>query len=250
MILGTDIEIFVTKDKKAINACGLVQGTKEYPYQWGEKGFLTSLDCIMMEYNTPATDNKEVFKKQIIDSQDYLKSLLKDGLELSPFPFYEVDESELYTIESITFGCQPDLNAYTGKENKIKVNPSTFRGRSAGMHLHIDVEHDLQKEFVKILDLTLAIPALLIEPDNNRKKLYGNPGSHRDNGKWVEYRVLSSWFQQKEYLDFIWDNSQLALNLLESGFRVNKTDNVKDIIKNNDKKAAELLIKKYNLLCN
>jgi hypothetical protein len=248
MILGTDIEIFVTRNNKAINACGIVEGTKTFPYQWKEGGFLTSLDCIMMEYNTPITDNKKVFKKQILESQDYLKSLLESDLQLSPFPFYEVDEEELYTVESITFGCEPDLNAYTGKYNVVKVNPMKFKGRSAGFHLHIDVKHNLQKDLVKLLDFTLAIPSLLLEPDNDRKKLYGNAGSYRDNNKWVEYRVLSSWFQQERYLDFVWNNSELALNLLESNFKDHEKYNIKNIIKNNDKSKAELLIKKYNLL--
>ena len=116
------------------------------------------------------------------------------------------------------------------------------------MHLHIDVEHQLQKQLIQLLDFTLAIPGLLLEPDNERKKLYGKAGAYRDNNKWVEYRVLSSWFQQEKYLDFVWNNSELALNLLESNFKDHEKYNIKNIIKNNDKSKAELLIKKYNLL--
>jgi hypothetical protein len=250
MVLGTDIEMFVIdkQTKKAVNACGIVQGTKYSPYQWKEGGFLTSLDCIMMEYNTPATSSKDVFIKQIYDSQQYLKSLLSDNLELSAFPYYDVDPDQLYTVESITFGCEPDINAYTGKFNRVTVNPETFPGRSAGMHLHIDVEHSKQRDLVKLLDFTLAIPSLLLEPDNNRKALYGKAGSYRDNIKWVEYRTLSSWFQQLQYLDFIWNNSQMALHFLEDNFKDYRNYDIKNIIKNNDKAGAELIVKKYNLL--
>ena len=250
MILGTDIEMFVInkQTKQAVNACGIVQGTKYSPYQWKEGGFLTSLDCIMMEYNTPATSNKDVFISQILESQEYLSSLLPNNLELSPFPYYDVNPEELYTVESITFGCEPDLNAYTGKFNKVSVNPETFPGRSAGFHLHIDVDQSQQREFVKLLDFTLAVPGLLLEPDNNRKALYGKAGSYRDNIKWVEYRTLSSWFQQKEYLEFIWNNSEKALELLNDRFKDYKNYDIKNIIKNNDKAGAELIVKKYNLL--
>ena len=249
MILGTDIEMFVInkQTKQAINACGIVQGSKYKPYEW-KPGFFTSLDCVMMEYNTPPTNDKEIFKKQILDSQEYLNSLLHTDLELSPFPYYEMDEDQLCTTESITFGCEPDYNAWTGKTNRVSVNPLTFKGRSAGLHLHIDVEHQLQKQLIQLLDFTLAIPGLLLEPDNERKKLYGKAGAYRDNNKWVEYRTLSSWFQQPQYLDFLWDNSELALNLLQDNFKEFKAYDIKNIINNNDKTAAEMLTKKYKLL--
>lgn len=119
MKLGTDIEVFLTdQNNNPKNAFGIIKGTKEFPYEW-EQGYFTSLDCVLLEYNTPPRESKEDFKQDIKKSLNYLQSIIPEGDKLSFLPAYEFSESELFTVESKIFGCSPDFNAWTNKVNVI-----------------------------------------------------------------------------------------------------------------------------------
>ena len=246
MILGTDIEVFVLQDGEPLNACGIVQGSKETPYKWTEEeGYLTSLDCVAIEFNTPPVNNKKDFKESIQKSLKYIQSLLTENQTICFNPSLNFDRNQLYTIESITFGCSPDYNAWTNKVNKIQAAEDTTI-RSIGTHLHLDCKEEDRLRLIRLLDLTLGIPALVFEPENERRTLYGKAGAFRPVAYGIEYRHLSGWFAQPRYLDFVWDGAELAMYMLEKGLDAPKS--VKRIIDSNNVESAKTMISKHNLL--
>jgi hypothetical protein len=245
MKIGTDIEVFVLENNSPKNPCGIVKGEKEEPFQWDTEGYMTSLDCVAIEYNTPPVTNKSDFKQSVLHSLKYVQTLLKDNQKLCFSPSLRFPDSELYTIESITFGCTPDYNAWTGKMNKISGGLATDNLRSIGLHTHYDCNEKDVKAMVKLLDFTLGIPALLLEPENERRNIYGKAGAYRPSKFGFEYRHLSGYFQQEQFLDFIWDNSELAFSLFKEGFVAPKE--VRTIIDTRNLESAKTMVKEYNL---
>ena len=245
--IGTDIECFIVNNQnKAINAFNYVKGTKEFPFEW-KRGFFTSLDCVLMEYNTPPTTELNIFKRDILDSISYLNTLIEESksLHISFFPSYELSEDQLFNPESKIFGCTPDFNAWTENINST-VSGDDTNLRSAGLHLHFDCNPEDVIPLIKNLDMFLGIPALVLEPENERRNIYGKAGAFRETRYGCEYRHLSSWFQQEQYLDFIFKNSKKAFEYTQKGFVADR--NIESIINNKDLKTAKEIIKEFNLL--
>lgn len=133
-------------------------------------------------------------------------------------------------------------------------------------HLHcgfsdVEVEFDDMKlfnyrvdeqraELVKVLDLFVGIPSVILEPDNKRKELYGKAGAFRPKSYGLEYRTVSNFYLVNTSLRkwafesvvnafrFFNEKGKLANNLAKY---------IEETINNNDKVAAGELIKEFNL---
>ncbi len=103
-------------------------------------------------------------------------------------------------------GCDPDLNAYTGKTNYGIPNYERFAYAVCGFHLHCDVKppegidttegEQYMADLCKIFDLMVTLPFMLIEPIEEHAKIrraagYGRAGSFRIKDYGIEYRTLS-----------------------------------------------------------
>lgn len=65
---------------------------------------------------------------------------------------------------------------------------------------------------VKLLDIFLGIPSVIIDPDKERRKLYGRAGAFRLTKYGFEYRTLSSYMMSKDsILNLVWDLLSLAV---------------------------------------
>lgn len=107
-----------------------------------------------------------------------------------------------------------------------------------------------RSEIVKVLDLFVSVPSVLMEPDNKRKELYGKAGAFRPKPYGLEYRTPSNWYLANNKLKrWMFDSVKKAIEFFnENGQLENNLANyICQTINNNDKDAAKVLINKFNL---
>jgi len=255
--IGCDNELFL-KDKitgKYYTAEGIIKGTKANPYKFDPLNdyFATSLDCVLAEYNIPPAKNPEELWASIEKCHQYIKSLLPENMIISCDPAARLDEDQLITPTSIIFGCETSLSCYS--EEEIRPINTGDNLRSAGSHFHSGYDNpneEINREAVRAMDLFIGVPSILIEPENERKKVgYGCAGNYRNKKYGFEYRSLSAYFtSEKRLVEWVFNNSKKAIQFVND-------NNVKDIIdlghviqsciNNENKYTAELLVKEFNL---
>ena len=111
--------------------------------------------------------------------------------------------------------CDPDYNAYTEEVNPKPEGASTNL-RSAGFHVHVgypNQNYETSVNIVKWMDVFLGVPSLLLDPDTERRKLYGKAGCFRLQPWGVEYRVLSSYMMHNEtFIRYVYKQTMTAVS--------------------------------------
>jgi hypothetical protein len=175
----------------------------------------------------------------------------KYGFALSRLSAASFPKEELSDPRAFIFGCDPDLNAWTGRINP-RPKAADQNLRSCGGHLHIGYKFKTKaeaKRAVKLVELFVGVPSVLIDEGEERKKLYGKAGAMRYKPYGVEYRTLSNfWVFDKELRTWVYRNVERAMSLLDTDFDV---DSLRDVIvhtiNDNDKSMAHSLINQYNI---
>lgn len=255
--IGADPELFIVDktNNKVISSVGLIPGKKGEPYVADNmpKGFGIEIDNILGEFNIPPTSSKEGFVNNI----EYMKNYIDDFIK-SKNPNYTiqciasrmVDDDQLTSPEAREFGCSIDYNAYTRRANPKPKGTSTNL-RSAGFHIHVGYDHpsvNLSLNLIKLFDIYLGIPSILIDKDTKRRSLYGKAGAFRLTKYGFEYRTLSSYLMsKKEYLTLIWDLMARAFigDYSPSDF---DQDKVQYIINNSDSNLAKEFLRETRIL--
>lgn len=223
--VGADPEIFVTKNGVLSSAYGLVDGTKERPTKV-EQGAV-QVDGMALEFNIDPATNKKEFGQNIAAVMEQLKQMVPE-YELLPAASVHFDKNYLDSQpeEAKELGCNPDYNAYTGKENPAPNADTTLR--TAAGHVHIGWTEG-QNEFdpdhmdhcimvVKELDISLGLMSVIIDKDKERRELYGKAGAFRPKSYGVEYRVLSNfWLKDKNLIDWVYDQVNEVMSRLCEG---------------------------------
>ncbi len=128
--------------------------------------------------------------------------------------------------------------------------------RSAGAHLHCSypgLDQIKGLALIKALDLYISVPFVLMEPDSDRKKLYGKAGAFRfkelPSGQYiVEYRSPSNfWLTSEELTRFVYRQMMKAIDYIEAGGEVTNPDDIVKAINTNDKDLAQEIIDDYNI---
>lgn len=252
MRLGADPEVFLKKGQKHISVVGIVKGNKWSPFQvpFLPKGFTLQQDNVALEFGIPPAANKGAFI-------DYIQEVKRAGRQITKLSYSKescvvFDEDQMQTAEAHIFGCEPDYNAWTCKENP-QPKPGHQFMRSAGGHVHVETSLD-KLWVVRAMDLYLGVPSVLMDTGEDRKQMYGKAGAHRPKKYGVEYRTLSNfWIFDKKLIGWVWDQSERALQegfaMTEDGQLVQhlKMFPIQECIDNNDKKLAEKLVKEFNL---
>lgn len=255
--IGSDPELFIinTKTGKVVSSIGIIPGEKDNAFRektW-LKGFGLEIDNILAEFNIPAVKTKATWIKYMNFMKDYIRKFVKKvnpDLDILCTASMMVDDDQLDSEEAKQFGCAPDYNAYTEKENP---KPQGDRGnlRSAGCHIHIGYPKcnpNTSIELVKYLDAYLGVPSILIDTDDKRRSLYGKAGSFRLQQWGVEYRVLSSKFiENDKLLEWVWNKVKTAIMAHHFSIPLPPENLVIKAINNSDQKLAKELIEKYNL---
>ena len=254
--IGADPELFIIdKYNRPYPAIGMVKGDKEDPHQISKEGHCVQVDNVMLEFNIPPRNNPEQTWRDIQHVMIYFNSILAPlSLKTSIQASAMFDPKHLTSDKAQEFGCDPDLDVWLERFNDPP-NPETNL-RTAGGHVHIgykDADMDKSSELVKLFDLYLVIPSLLIDPDDKRREMYGKAGAFRFKDYGVECRQLSNfWISDKKYVEMIYNQVDKMFDALNSGNIIERESalakKIVNIINNNDKQGAEKMIKEHNII--
>ncbi len=255
--LGADPEIFLKDASNAfISAIGKIGGSKQFPRPLpiGD-GFAVQEDNVALEYNIPPAEDARQFSNNIEMAMQFLSNEVQQyGLKFANECAVSFPEKELMHPDALVFGCDPDFNAW--KDGKINPRPKAADKslRTCGGHVHIgyNFQNDLELiEFIKHADLFLGVPSVLMDKDDRRRELYGKRGAFRFKFYGGEYRSMSNfWVFTDDHRHWVWDSMQLAMDAWQNKkIDINSEDkSILQAINKNNKKVAQSLVDKYNLL--
>lgn len=255
--IGADPELFIVNSKtgKVVSSIGLIPGVKGDPYvdECMPRGFGLETDNILAEFNIPPCRTKEEFINNIEWMKNYIRSFVQaknSDYDIKCSASEIVDDDQLQSSEAKLFGCSVDYNAYTEDANP-KPKGETTNLRSAGCHIHCGYDHynpETSLALIKLFDLYLGVPSILIDDDDRRRKLYGKAGAFRLTSYGFEYRVLSSYMMSSiENIELMWTWIDNALHAFNNGLKCRDEHAVVEAINKSDKRLAEAICKKYNI---
>ena len=226
LLIGQDTELFLRKGDSFISAYGVIPGSKDKPYP--VKRGAVQVDGMALEFNTLPAKTLRQFKININTVLSRLQDMIPDDCEMTvcSTAHFDPEYIENQPIEATTLGCNPDFNAYTGEMNPPPQAIETMRTASGHIHLGWTENKDINDpshmsdciSLVKQLDYYLGIPAVMHDPDLERKQMYGKAGSFRPKPYGVEYRVLSNyWITRDEYMEEVFVNCGKAVSNLNEG---------------------------------
>lgn len=236
--IGCDPEVFVknTKTGKIVSGHGLIEGSKKAPH--AVKGGAYQVDGMALELNiTPVpltargwgAQNGTAFSRQVLSVQRQMEGALKavnPDLSLAIQSTADFDPAYLETQpdEAKELGCDPDFCAYTGLPNERPDGAVNFRTAAGHIHIgwgaDIPVDHPdhlaICCDLVKVLDMWLGLPMLVIDRDARRRELYGKAGAFRPKPYGVEYRTPSNaWLRNDGLRQAVYDHVAAACTDLQ-----------------------------------
>ncbi len=255
-LIGSDPEWFIysNTENKFITSCGKIGGTKHSPIPFSTiKGFTIQEDNVAVEGTIPPVNNLEEW----LHNLNFLKNYVRETI-LTPkgyVPKYissaRFEEKDLDNKQAQVMGCDTSYSAYTFLPHKV--DRSDYTLRTTGMHVHIGYDKpdaDLSLELIKAMDLYLGIGSVLIDKDDERRKMYGKAGDWRLKEYGCEYRSLGGYFMDNdELLAWVYNNTLEAIRFINEGNLVTSEMAV-DIVKcidTCDRELAVKLIDKYKI---
>lgn len=257
--IGSDPE-FILKDYAGnfVSAIGKIKGNKEAPVACS--GGAMQVDNVMVEYNTDPVTDADLFVEKHLQVQRSILDIVEPmGLQMGNEASFLMPSSELEHPDASIFGCAPDFNSWTMKVNS-EVIPPMPNFRCAGGHIHVTWDEGTEFKYMlssmKVMDLLLGVPSVLLDQDTERRKMYGKAGAHRykkysKSLRGMEYRVLSNfWVFKEKYIRWAFNQTQLAGNRTEAYI----TDVAKDeerivtCINNSDIDLAIELCNEYDII--
>jgi hypothetical protein len=249
--IGADPELFFKNQQQLISVVGKLGGSKTNPMPIGN-GCAIQEDNVAAEFCIPPANSAQEFVSSINFALSDIETRASAlGLTLASLVASgEFSKDQLNNRQARTFGCDPDYNAYTGEPNP-RPRAANKLLRSAGGHVHVGTTEDII-DVVQTLDLVLGVPSVLIDKDEERRKLYGKAGCYRPKPYGVEYRTLSNfWIWDNKTIEWVYHRVEEAISFC-SEFMKEKTEEDTDLIvhsiNNNDKDSAAYLVDKWSLV--
>tara|TARA_R100001082_G_scaffold106367_1_gene79189 strand:- start:4198 stop:5040 length:843 start_codon:yes stop_codon:yes gene_type:complete len=213
--VGHDAELFLyDEDNNAIPSIGLVGGSKECPREIN--GGAVQEDNVMAEINIEPCTTKRQFVNRTNEIIESLSTIIKrHGLHYKIMDFQKFKPEFLKHPQAKQFGCDPDRNIYTMKENVVDTKLLQSNNiRTAGGHIHIGLSdpdfHAMAKtSLVKGCDWYIGLPLTILEHKSERKAFYGKAGSFREKSYGIEYRTPSNiWLSSDDLKMWIFNQVQ------------------------------------------
>lgn len=246
---GSDPEFFLLDENgNPVSSEGLINGSKDNPRILSEEGHMVQEDNVMVEMNIPPVRDSKRLIQEINKVKELTYGILPKGLKIVAVPTMKFPKEALVSEQACTVGCEPDFNVYIRSENDIPNLPEDKR--FAGGHIHIsyeDVNLEITELIVKSMDMYLGVPSVILDKDEERKKIYGIAGRFRFKNYGVEYRTLSNfWLESNELIEWAFNQTMIALDKA-ANYENELSEEIESIINNNDKKQALLFCKKHNI---
>lgn len=257
--IGCDPEMFFqTSEGVLVNCIPLIKGTKYQPLPV-EEGAIQH-DNIAGEFNIDPAVSAEEFSGRVMKVRNTLHEAVNkvEGVWINPVYASTVkltkEQIKAFGKKCQEFGCDPDFCAYDESPEPHRPMRRTSLFRYAGGHVHIgfDTESKSRQEVVRLCDVFLGIPSLLMDSDNKRRKVYGQAGKYRPKHYGVEYRSLSNfWIHSHDTCEWVFEQAKLAAMAKEEPFinifRCNGFPSPQEIINHNMKKEAKLVVRELGI---
>lgn len=250
IVFGADPELFLRKRNGEIVIAQKYFPNKRTARENGEDLYW---DGLLLELNPEPDTCREGFLCNIQECLTDAYDRMPKSVRLLSIPGQHV---ALKVIKSAhprarIFGCDPDYEVYSGDIHHIDVDAENHPHRYGGGHIHLGVydgklnpylRGDIE-DTVKILDIILGVPLVLLERFNYaklRRRYYGIAGSFRRPRHGLEYRVPSNvWMTHPAIFSLVMELARFAPNIVNSGMAkdflsaVSEEDIVKSINENN-----------------
>lgn len=264
--IGTDTEVFLQDEKgRLVPAVGLVGGTKQKPRPLDDSGTAVQEDNVMLEFNTIPAQNAEEWLGNVNHALVLIiDEMKKKKMTLNYSPSVVFDDNQLKSAQARHMGCDPDYSAWTLSENPTQSAKSMRNVRTAGGHIHVSFHYRGKLpdrvhfvNLIRMMDLTLGVPSVILDNDDRRRSFYGVAGAHRvKHEDRVEYRTLSNfWLRNDSLKRWVYNNTVHAVRKLnqigsfageEFWGETIKGDIIK-CIANSDRKLAERLVETHRI---
>lgn len=265
--IGSDPE-FAAFDKNGtpISAVGFIPGTKKEPYPLTEDGeYSIQIDNVGVEGCIPPARTKEEFVNSMLKIKDLTEKELqkkRPDLHLRSVSSARYSKKELSSKTAQLFGCDPSWDVYTMRVSERPTPEEVGNLRSFGCHIHVgftvndnnDDVFDYARKIIKAMDITLGLPSLFIDGDEDRATIYGNPGDLRfrqiEHINIVEYRTLGgAMHDNADILSYIYDQTILAVNMANNWSQDLEEigDVVKGIISSRNYDMAKTIMNQFNI---
>ena len=248
--IGCDPEFFLKSRGKHVSAIGLIGGSKEEPKALDREGFGILEDNVAVEFNVAPSHNHVEFIESIQYVMQELRKTLPERYEFSKDSAIIFSPDELVHPKALEFGCEPDFNAWTKKQNP---RPCALDAnlRSAGGHVHIGVAGVDKWQLIRAADLFLGVPAIKLDVHGARRRAsYGKAGCCRLKEYGAEYRTLSNfWIFSEELIKWVYDQTARAVSFVKSGNVLTDEDGliIQKAINSEDQEAYEYLTTTYQI---
>jgi hypothetical protein len=216
---GADPEFILEKDGIVYSSIGIISN-KDDCYE--EKGHKFYYDNVLAECAIKPSGHEE---EAIGNFRECFKifSKLISPYKLSSESTNSFSVNELNHPVAKEVGCKGEWCAY----DLIEVDPPDIKNysfRTAGGHIHLGSnEEPLNNGFgilftIRMLDLFLGLPFVLIEEKTNRRTLFGHAGRHRVTNYGLEYRTLSNhWLKSPKLVSLVHRICSFTLDFVKEG---------------------------------
>lgn len=229
IMLGADPEFFIRDKatKKIVSAHDLLPGTKDKPSKVPYGAI--QVDGTAAEINIEPTSNTDTFWEYNKSVMAQVKALIGEGREIviDSVAQYEPAYFSSLPDKARELGCDPDYNAWTGRQNEMPDSVTFPTTRFAGGHIHTSWTKGQKIEGVHVKDAFVAAKQLdayvgifcaMWDSDSRRRVQYGKAGACRVKPYGVEYRVPSNkWLRSSENARFVARQAYAAISSLFNG---------------------------------
>jgi hypothetical protein len=227
--IGADPELFLEREVNGLmmnsSAFGMIEGTKANPKK--VKRGAVQVDGMALEFNINPAKSEAEFCYNVEQVMAHLRRMIPKEYQFKVEPHVYFSEKVLATQpeEALELGCDPDFNAWTGEENPTPKSNDGLRTASGHVHIGWTKGQDPRNPYhldacyllVRLLDLHLGLPALLLDPrGGTRRRLYGRAGAFRPKPYGVEYRVLSNfWIKSLPLTAWVYRQTRAAFEAVQ-----------------------------------
>jgi len=232
---------FTTKHlNKNLTTSSIESDREKHPVFAETSSYKIIEDGAAFEINTKPTKDTLEYYSMISNAIGHLENLvrkfgysitIKPAVIFNPEILYIDGVLDSYANYCVRFGCDPDLDIYSGLYSK-EVDASNINKRFGGGHIHIsNIDTDRYFEIGRLMDIILGnafISSLETEEEvyleKDRHEFYGLPGklriqtySKKDNIKGIEYRTPSNlWIKDLGKIGKMFTATSLLLKVIDN----------------------------------